>query len=383
MKFYSLSKGEVAMNLTPVNKIRLIMIKITVIAILFVMFITVRSNMVFAADPVPKEEVISTIEDIIYIRNKALIEQDTKLIESIYDKSTKYGTWAYEYEIRKMHYIHSWEEKQGIKFTEIVPKVVVRKLNGSGNRFSANVMCSTEYKYVYENEPEVINTSRIGTHHVLQIANKNGTWVVVKEWYQDPFADSLNINSLKADSIKQYILSQSSQDLSSLSKRRLNALTYANKYCGAASTEEFGYKYNKKYRNYNSQGGDCANFASQILHEGGKFKKTFGWNYDGRGATRSWLNADGFKSYMLYSGRASLIAYGSYEKVYKASYKLLPGDFIAYEKNRDITHISVVTGADSKGYALVTCHNVDRNNVPWDLGWNDKGIRFWLIHVNY
>ncbi len=35
---------------------------------------------------------------------------------------------------------------------------------------------------------------------------------------------------------------------------------------------------------------------------------------------------------MIYSGRASVIAHGDYEKVYKASYKLLPGDFVAYEK---------------------------------------------------
>ena len=53
------------------------------------------------------------------------------------------------------------------------------------------------------------------------------------------------------------------------------------------------------------------------------------------------------------------------------------------QKKGDITHISVVTGADSKGYSLVTCHNTDRNNVPWDLGWSDKKIIFWLVHVNY
>ena len=36
---------------------------------------------------------------------------------------------------------------------------------------------------------------------------------------------------------------------------------------------------------------------------------------------------------MLNSGRASVIARGSYEnKFIKASIKLLPGDFIAYEK---------------------------------------------------
>ena len=74
---------------------------------------------------------------------------------------------------------------------------------------------------------------------------------------------------------------------------------------------------------------------------------------------------------------------GNYEKVYKDSYKLLPGDFVAYEKKGDITHISVVSGADSKGYTLVTCHNTDRCDVPWDLGWSDKKMKFWLIRVHF
>lgn len=78
-----------------------------------------------------------------------------------------------------------------------------------------------------------------------------------------------------------------------------------------------------------------------------------------------------------------MISKGSYEKVYKDSYKLLPGDFVAYEKKGDITHISVVSGADSKGYALVTCHNTDRCDVPWDLGWSDKKMKFWLIRVHF
>ncbi|HEY5524700.1 MAG TPA: amidase domain-containing protein, partial [Clostridium sp.] len=47
------------------------------------------------------------------------------------------------------------------------------------------------------------------------------------------------------------------------------------------------------------------------------------------------------------------------------------------------THISTVTGVDSKGYTLVTCHNTDRNDVPWDLGWSDKKMKFWLVRVHY
>lgn len=39
-----------------------------------------------------------------------------------------------------------------------------------------------------------------------------------------------------------------------------------------------------------------------------------------------------FNDYMLQSERASVIAQGSYDKILEASYKLLPGDYIAYEE---------------------------------------------------
>jgi len=329
------------------------------------------------------EEIKDFIQLVFEIRNKAIIVNDLESIEALYAVDTKYGRWAYEYEVKKLKYIHNWEQKQGVKFTEINPKVIIRKVNMGEEHVSVYLLCNTEYKYAYEDRPDEINTFRIGTYHILDLVKKDDLWLISKEWYTDPFADSLNLDNIKVDSIKEFILSQGPRDLSDIGERRKGAVEYADRYCGAATEEQYGFQYNKKYRNYNSMGGDCANFASQILHEGGKFRKTYSWNYDKNGATRAWLNAQGFKDYMISSGRASLIAYGNYEKVYKASYKLLPGDFVAYEKKGKVTHISVVTGADSRGYALVTCHNTDRNRVPWDLGWSNSNIRFWLVRVHF
>ncbi|NLU08181.1 MAG: amidase domain-containing protein [Clostridiales bacterium] len=330
-----------------------------------------------------KNEIINSTKQIFENRNRAILNGNLQFIEPYYDKSTKYGAWAYDHEEKKMKYLKNWEDKQGVKFVEILPDVVVKRIKDKGDKFSVNLICSTEYRYVYEDTPKLVNSCRIGTLHVLNMEKKNGKWIITKEWYKDPFADSLNLDNLKMDSVKRYILLQNRRDFSGIAERRKSSVEYADRYCGIASEKKYGYTYNKKYRNYNSQGGDCANFASQVLHEGGKFKKNSAWNYDSSGATSSWLNADGFKNYMIYSGRASVVAHGSYEKVYRDSYKLLPGDFIAYEKKGDITHISMVTGADSRGYSLVSCHNTDRNRVPWDLGWSDKNIKFWLLNVNY
>jgi len=371
------------MNICKTKKIQSYKIGLFVFIILLSSFQVCSTNFAYAVTDDSKKEVTSYIEQIFQNRNKAILSGNLELIKSFYNTDTKYGTWAYEYEKRKMDYINNWAEKQGVKFTDINPTVIIKRIRGNNDNFSIYLLCSTEYKYIYVGHPELENISRIGTYHNLQLMSKDGSWVISKEWYKDPFANSLDLSNIKADSIKNYILAQESRDLTTLDKRRLGVIDYADKYCGAASASEFNYKYNKKYRDYNPQGGDCANFASQMLFEGGKFRKNSAWNSDKDGATKAWLNADSFKRYMTYSGRASVIAYGSYDKVYKASYKLLPGDFVAYEKKNDITHISVVTGADSKGYSLVSCHNSDRSKVPWDLGWSDKNIKFWLVRVHY
>lgn len=332
------------------------------------------------------EELNTFIENIFLVKSKAILNQDLDCICCLYDTSTKYGQWAYEYEERKVKYINNWAEKQGVKFIDISPTIVISKNSKvKDDKATFSIFCNTAYKYAYMDDPSVENISRIGTYHCISLSKNNGEWIITKEWYKDPFADSLCLDNIKAGSIREYIATQEYRDLSNIDERRKDAIKYAKEYCGVSENKEEFYKYNKEYKNFNSDGGDCANFASQILHEGGKFKYTGAWNYDKqkRCATTPWVNADKFTNYMLYSGRASVIAKGSYNDVYKASYKLLPGDFVAYEKKGNITHISVVTGADSKGYSLVTCHNTDRNDVPWDLGWSDKNIRFWLIRVHF
>lgn len=357
------------------------------ILLVFVLTTAVLSLSSYNASPIQTSVFIDEghkkiIDDIFATRNNAFLEGNIKTIESLYNKKTKLGTWAYEHQMKKMKYLHNWAEKQGINFSNITSNIRIRSVKENDNTLSFNFLASTEYSYFYENDPGTENSFRTGTYHSMKLEYHDNDWLIVKEWYTDPFADSLDTENLKTEEFESYILNSSFRDFSNLSQRRLSAVEYADRYCGAASTEEFGYSYNKKYKDYNPLGGDCANFASQILFEGGKFKKTGTWNYIKDG-NKSWVNAQAFKDFMVNSGRASVIARGKYNQVFKASFKLLPGDFIAYEKKGKVTHISVVTGADSKGYSLVNCHNTDRYRVPWDLGWSNKGIKFWLVRVHY
>lgn len=324
-----------------------------------------------------------TIEEIFEIRNTALLEENTATLESLYNIQIQSGLWAYEHELKKMKYLYNWSTKQSVKFTKIDSHVMIRNANKKKDGFALNLLVSTEYRYVYDNTSTIENSFRIGTYHSLDLMPDGEDWSITREWYTDPFADSLHLDNIESQAVHQIILAGESKDNSNLNEKRMNAVAYADQYAGAASLPEYGFKYNSKYRDYNPQGGDCANFASQMLYEGGGFSKNRTWNYERGAGSKAWVNARAFNSYMLNSNRASVIDHGSYEKVLESSYQLLPGDYIAYEKKGKVTHISVVTGMDSKGYVLVNSHNSDRYRVPWDLGWSDHGIRFWLVRVHY
>lgn len=341
---------------------------------------------VYNNDEHPKEiseQYTILLENLFDYRNKAILDKNEEILKGLYDTDIKFGLWAYEQEVKKMKYLENWSSKQGVKFNDIKTKVKIRKMRErEKNLYGIICDVSTEYKYSYENDPDKINMCRIGTYHYLHVKIKNDSYIITKEWYTDPFADSLNLENIKSEDIKNYIINHE-EIHPQLTKEQEKAIEYAHQYCGAAADEEFGLKFNTKYRDFNGDGGDCANFASQIMYESGKFKKNSIWNYENGSATKAWVNAQGFKNYIVNSGRGSYIAKGSYEEVYKEAYNLRPGDFVGYEKKGRITHVSTITGFDSKGYPLVTCHNTDRLQVPWDLGWSDKAIKFHLIKVNY
>lgn len=336
------------------------------------------------ADDQLKEAFHVLLNDLFSERNKSILSGDSDGLKVFYDLNKKVSLWAYESENKKIAYLKNWSEKQGVTFSNIDSLLKVRKVKEKEPGVYG-IICSvtTEFTYNYIDTEDTPNKFRLGTSHYINLKKDTDRYVITKEWYTDPFADSLDLNNIKkSDDMKSYILSRTCPELD-LNDKLKNALDYAHKYCGVSYDEDFNFKYNKKYTNFNPQGGDCANFASQILHEGAGFKKNKIWNYQGRDGSKAWVNAQAFKNYMVNSGRASYIAKGTYEEIYRASYNLKPGDFVAYEKNGKITHVSTVTGLDSKGYPLVTCHNTDRLLVPYDLGFSNSNIKFHLIHVHY
>ena len=326
----------------------------------------------------------ATLQRFFDLRNDAVLRGDNETLQAIYLTEERNGRWAYENELVRSAYLEDWAAKQGVTVLNIRSDIKLLSVKEVGRGYAFYLIASTLYEYAYDNSPDRVNGFRLGTYHSIDLipGEEKDSWLISREWYDDPLSGVFDKDAVTAE-MTAFIAGHADADLSGLNERRVSAVAYADMYCGAASDGSNNYRYNSDYTNYNDLGGDCANFASQVLFEGGDFKKTGVWNYRGGKGSRAWLNAQAFRSYLTYSGRGSQIAKGKYKDVYQSAYTLLPGDIIAYAKKGKVTHIAVVTGLDSNGYPLVSCHNADRNRVPWDIGWDYSATTFILIHINY
>ena len=164
----------------------------------------------FDSDENPKEineQYTILLENLFDYRNKAILDRNESILKDLYDTDIKFGLWAYEHEVKKMKYLENWSNKQGVKFNDIKTKVKLKKMRErEKNLYGIICDVSTEYKYSYENEPHKRNMFRIGTYHYLHVKIKDDKYIITKEWYTDPFADSLNLENIKSDDIKNYII---------------------------------------------------------------------------------------------------------------------------------------------------------------------------------
>ncbi|CAG8738376.1 3115_t:CDS:2, partial [Racocetra persica] len=105
---------------------------------------------------------------------------------------------------------------------------------------------------------------------------------------------------------------------------RQKAVNYAGQYCKTP---------NPKYKNFDSVGGDCTNFASQVLNTGG-----IPTDKEWKPYTVPWINVVSFYNYLISHKLA---------KECQLS-ELKPGDFIQYLGPQRYSHTVVVvtSGAD-------------------------------------
>lgn len=240
------------------------------------------------------------------------------------------------------------------------------------------------------------------TVHVIEVINTDGGWKIRKDWYMDPLGNNvtepgqgsgvfvpfdalITATGSEADAGCLGEVSHAASARTGGQFDREKALRYAVKHSGVRALPEGG-KYNPKYKIYTFAGGDCANFASQVLHAGG-IPMGGGWNYIKEGTT-AWVQSESLVWHLLSSGTGYRLFRGTFSEAgsgiqpESAAGQLEPGDIIAYEKKGQLYHVAVVAGKDPRGYVTIVSHTADRLYFPWDLGWDDSTV-FWFIKITY
>lgn len=354
---------------------------VLVVLLTTVLFYTFINTPVWAEAGVDEKELTKRIQEIYDCRAGALITGATaKHIPGLYDLSSKYARWALDHEQNRINFMQTWAEKRGVKFTDIKAKVVVKNLRTTDNSAKFTVHQTMDLTYQYPGQKNV-DRFRVGMIHWVELVNKEGKWLIRKEYYTDALGDDTLVYRPQPDDgpadvgVPRPVRSRVSATVDKKVYDRRGAVAYADKYAC---------KYNKKYQNLNGIGGDCTNFVSQCLgdKEGGKIPMDGTWYSRGGNGSLAWVRTVSFAQWLTYCGRASKLTKGTFQELNQPNDKyragaireLAPGDLIGYEEKGRIQHFAIITGFDSKGYPLVNAHTTDRFHCPWDMGWDKKTV---------
>lgn len=369
-----------------------------------------------------REEVLARLQEASDAGARALLdgaaEADLEAFAAYYDRSSVSGRWAVRHELEKIQYFRTWAKNRGFRFREANVRLLPWRVRVDRDTASVYFSQSLQLGYMYADEDDgaPVNRFGIGTRHSAQFVRSGGKWLIRRDWYTSPLGEP-GISPALAPIVEparaarawwnwltepgergvRARMNRQAPTATTPRKRydREAAVAYADRYCGDAWGCGNDHRYNRaRYRDYDGIGGDCTNFISQVLGpEGGGLRMDGAWYYRGTGQKggggTAWVQAGAFANYLVYSGRASLLARGTFPNLTKSTARfpdgaaraLQQGDVIAYnEKGRRVDHLSVVTGWDSRGYPLVNSHTADRYHVPWDLGW-DRGTTYSLLRI--
>jgi hypothetical protein len=230
--------------------------------------------------------------------------------------------------------------------------------------------------------------SGMGVRHEVTLEKGNSGWRLVKDAFEEPtlFGASpdlepgswaavwlgilpntaLTVGNIPVanDNTSDTMVDPFAPDII-LAASRTNAVNYAKAVCRS---------YNSSYCNFNPCGGDCANFVSQCLFNGGQTKDDSWKTYSGKcgkpdcpagssanAGTDTWANNRMLRDHFINKRKA----------VAKPDiFGIGAGDIVNYVTRgyTDWNHVTIVTeSAGGTSGGLICSHNPDLCNAPWIL----------------
>lgn len=171
------------------------------------------------------------------------------------------------------------------------------------------------------------------------------------------------------------------------------AIAYAHRWATAQPP------YNTAYKDYTNEGGDCTNFVSQAIHEGGNAPMAYwdqhgfieppaGWYWFWRSPgdrSSSWTGVQPLFDFITHPDKSPLGPEGCAVQQYQA----YPGDLIQYDWTQDnvwdhsVIVVSEIQTGQSQWYDYVAGHTPDVDNYPYtDFHYNHPNMVERYIHID-
>ncbi|MEW6609816.1 MAG: amidase domain-containing protein [bacterium] len=164
-----------------------------------------------------------------------------------------------------------------------------------------------------------------------------------------------------------------------LSFSRSDVATYGGNYCGQPNNDsDYNVEDNPNhdpdsyYKNYNSVGGDCANFVSQCLIEGGLDLSDGPGVYGERHINNQWVYATIIRCEHLdqHLVNSQYAEYSSISNSGSPPDNLTSGDVIIFgghNPNDSYEHAVIVVGGSGNS-CIVDAHTNHREHIRWNYG---------------
>lgn len=229
-----------------------------------------------------------------------------------------------------------------------------------------------------------VDVSGYGISHKMSFVKSGSYWLISADEYTDDMLtvieeDTTDGDTLLDGGIRQAGISAIGGNLSQTAKYTRYAaynpeaaVAYSDSwvYTGATLSTSANYPsyYNPAYYNFNSLGGDCANFTSQSIYAGGMPQVVGtaygmdGWYYKtSSDRSASWTGAAQLRTWMGNNRGAMVTATAS------STWMGCPV-FVDWTSNGSYDHAYFCVGLNSSGTPIINSHNYDKYHVKYNYG---------------
>lgn len=234
---------------------------------------------------------------------------------------------------------------------------------------SARAWIEVSHCVIFQTFPQI--TSRMkGEQHDIKLVKTGDGWKIAGDMIDDLVTRAARKAGLSLAAYLQLAASWEKIDLGAETPSPIlpKVLGYYDRNAAVSYAHRWALSFNPAYDNFTDWGGDCTNFASQVLHAGGIPMDHSGphqwYYYDLNRRTPSWTGVDELYTYLTNNsfggGAARLVPLEQVQ----------PGDIIQLDfdpSTWDFNHSPVVVHVGEAGkpaQIFIAAHTINRDNYP-------------------